>query len=545
MARVGSWFATSGDYPSATGVVCLPETELVPTRCCADADPSDDAPACIPSGGDASACDDGNDCTVDWCGDGTCAQDAAQPGPCCSAGGCGLDGVAEVVGCRACVCELAPSCCDGPWLPGCAAVASDECAATCHCTSPCEDGDPCTAGDTCAGTTCVAGPAPDCDDDNPCTVNGCEPGAGCVVVSNASSGTPCDDGDECTESSCRVRTASASSCAELGWPVVPGTGACGASDEAALGGACFAGGYDDSKRLCEAGGARLCTVAELLAGVSFNTGCLFNAENVWSSGSCSAGHLTVSGKADPALPITCVSDSDARAARCCADEQPDGSTSLCQPDDLAGCGVDTDGDCSVDGCIAAVGCGAVAWSGPAGDCCEPKGSPGCDDTPCEACVCGYDASCCDTAWDAACVSLAFGACLGVCHCEQGCDDGDACTTDDVCVGGACAGSGGDCEDADACTTDACDPASGCANEPIDCDDGDPCTVHSCDPATGCVNSAVEVATPCDDGNACTTSWCQVSDKSALSCSALGMNNAAQGADPEVCGETDVAALGAR
>ncbi|GMV42088.1 MAG: hypothetical protein AMXMBFR64_38040 [Myxococcales bacterium] len=51
-----------------------------------------------------------------------------------------------------------------------------------------------------------------------------------------------------------------------------------------------------------------------------------------------------------------------------------------------------------------------------------------------------------------------------------CDDGSACTVDDVCVSGQCAGS------------------------PVVCDDGNPCTADSCDPAIGCRN--VAAAGPC-------------------------------------------------
>ncbi len=44
-----------------------------------------------------------------------------------------------------------------------------------------------------------------------------------------------------------------------------------------------------------------------------------------------------------------------------------------------------------------------------------------------------------------------------------CDDGTACTTDDQCTGGACAGSALDCDDGLDCTSDACDPTTGCSN----------------------------------------------------------------------------------
>src|SRR6185436_12843582 len=45
-----------------------------------------------------------------------------------------------------------------------------------------------------------------------------------------------------------------------------------------------------------------------------------------------------------------------------------------------------------------------------------------------------------------------------------CDDGDACTTNDECSGGACAGGPPlDCDDLNACTDDSCSSATGCVN----------------------------------------------------------------------------------
>jgi len=101
-----------------------------------------------------------------------------------------------------------------------------------------------------------------------------------------------------------------------------------------------------------------------------------------------------------------------------------------------------------------------------------------------------------------------------------CDDGDACTENDTCSGGSCAGSPVNCDDGDSCTVDTCvggvcDSAldcnlPGCSADPrcdlcsgADCDDGNVCTDDSCDPATGlCVNT--DNTAPCDDGNACTS-----------------------------------------
>jgi hypothetical protein len=111
-----------------------------------------------------------------------------------------------------------------------------------------------------------------------------------------------------------------------------------------------------------------------------------------------------------------------------------------------------------------------------------------------------------------------------------CDDGDVCTSADVCGGGACQpGSPITCNDGNPCTDDDCDPALGCValphtracddgdrctadacaggecrpGGPVDCDDGNPCTIDDCESALGCTHVPGPVAIPCEDGNACT------------------------------------------
>lgn len=64
-------------------------------------------------------------------------------------------------------------------------------------TDPCDDGDLCTESDLCAGGVCAGSPKV-CDDDNVCTDDSCDPKDGaCVAAPNTA---PCDDGDLCTES---------------------------------------------------------------------------------------------------------------------------------------------------------------------------------------------------------------------------------------------------------------------------------------------------------------------------------------------------------
>ncbi len=84
-------------------------------------------------------------------------------------------------------------------------------------------------------------------------------------------------------------------------------------------------------------------------------------------------------------------------------------------------------------------------------------------------ACGKDS--CD-AKSGACVHTPVG--LG-----QSCDDGDACTSTTTCSGaGVCAGTGKSCDDGNSCSVDVCDPYSGTCDHPTPfapCDDGDACT----------------------------------------------------------------------
>ncbi len=94
------------------------------------------------------ACDDGNACTADGCG---------------------------------------PTACSAP-SSSCTYVDTPR-------GSACSDGLLCTSGDHCDAGTCVATPI-NCDDNNPCTAEFCDPGTGACVFPPASG--PCNDHNPCT-----------------------------------------------------------------------------------------------------------------------------------------------------------------------------------------------------------------------------------------------------------------------------------------------------------------------------------------------------------
>ena len=127
----------------------------------------------------------------------------------------------------------------------------------------------------------------------------------------------------------------------------------------------------------------------------------------------------------------------------------------------------------------------------------------------------------------------LGGCL-VTATPGACDDGDACTFQDKCADGLCAGTALTCDDGSPCTADLCDPGKGCVHAPADgttCDDGDACTQADvcaagqckgqnscqcasnldCDAGNACLQAAcvdskcvyIELSVACDDGSSCT------------------------------------------
>ncbi len=79
-----------------------------------------------------------------------------------------------------------------------------------------------------------------------------------------------------------------------------------------------------------------------------------------------------------------------------------------------------------------------------------------------------------------------------------CDDGDPCTTNKSCSGGACKGVAVSCDDGNVCTTDYCVPGQGCEHldHSLQCQGQDPCQIYFCDPKEGCGSTAAVDGTPC-------------------------------------------------
>jgi hypothetical protein len=161
-----------------------------------------DAGRCNPATGacvggaqaDGMPCDDGNPATPDdTCTKGLCAP--CPPRNQCQLAGvyyayqeaCGDvmkpddtpcdDGRTDTVGdrCGYGVCVGCPPAhqCERAYVSG------STCGAFLDFGAPCDDGNACTTGDLCSTGGCTGGTAVDCNDDNPCTLDRCDPATGC------------------------------------------------------------------------------------------------------------------------------------------------------------------------------------------------------------------------------------------------------------------------------------------------------------------------------------------------------------------------------
>jgi hypothetical protein len=148
-------------------------------------------------GGPPANCNDGNDCTADSCVSPTGCQHAPVPGCVCNvdADCADTDQCTTNEHCVGHACFSDPVNCDDGKV-----CTDDSCNPATGCAhvnnnAPCNDGSACSTNDTCQGGICVGGPAPNCNDNNVCTDDGCDTGTGCTHSNNTA---PCDDGSFCT-----------------------------------------------------------------------------------------------------------------------------------------------------------------------------------------------------------------------------------------------------------------------------------------------------------------------------------------------------------
>lgn len=333
-----------------------------------------------------------------------------------------------------------------------------------ECTTDleCDDDDACTGVEQCIGGICSPGEDVDCDDDDVCdgtetcdsatgecspgapldcvddgdVCNGieqCEPELGCVPVAALS----CDDGVDCTVDDCDP---------ELG---------------------CFSTPVDT---LCTEGAEGVC---DPLTDCSYR-----DCDDSWCNGDnpCVPSHCDGEGVC-VREPVVCGEEMD-----CCMGD--------CVP---RGC---EDGNpCTTNRCTPGVGCTEAPTVGPCDDGIACTGMGRCMASTCmrgrDDCG-GVVPQCHEQVCDDA-----SGECVLEPRSGERCDDDDACTLMDMCIGGSCLSTAvAICDDANECTSDVCTAIGGCRYESIV--DEEICTTSGGLPGT-CVRGVCQETSICADG----------------------------------------------
>jgi hypothetical protein len=347
--------------------------------------------------------------------------------------------------------------------------------------------------------------APPCDDHDPCTADTCDASSQQCVAEPLPEGTPCDDGDPATVTTiCQRGACQPPACVPDCERAVCGDDGCGGSC-----GACAAG------ESCQRG-ACVCTDPE---GCEPPEDCQPGTSiGCDDRDPCNGVEIcNLRGRCQPGVPPPCDDGNPCNGLEHC--DIAEG----CHAGEPLAC--EDRNPCTDDACDPASGCVYVANRAVCDDGNACTAGEVCEGGECR----GGEAAPCDDL--NACTDDSCNPALGCLHTPiRGlCDDGDACTANDVCQAGACAGgSTRDCDDGNPCTDDDCHAGEGCRSQPnrAPCDDGNPCTAHdtcgsgacqggagtacddtnpctddSCVPGLGCVN--LDNRVPCDDGNACT------------------------------------------
>ena len=420
--------AADGLQCDADGTVCTENDACSAGKCqtgklkvCDDKNPCTQD-ACLPASGctqtldDGVPCDDENPCTVgDVCGGGVCA--AGKPKKCESG--------------KLCVdasCNLVSGKCEYENQPG---------------GKVCDDDDKCSTGDACKAGKCAGQPVA-CDDSNPCTTDSCDPVKGCVQVPEAGNCTDknaCTEGDACAEGKCKAESAkdcddknpcTADGCDPgAGCTHKPAVGDCTDKDACTVGDACAEGA-------CKPGAAKDCEDKNSCTADSCDAkdGCTNKPiEGVCSdNNACTVGDACADGKCNPGTAKDCIDKNPCTTDACAAE------SGACQHVGLPLNGT----PCDADGTLCTQG-GACQG----GKCLGGK-LLSCDDgNTCTGDSCDATKGCVNTADTAMCDD--GNACTAKDTCKDGacvagkatdCDDGVACTVDSCGPAKGCAHSPG-------------------------------------------------------------------------------------------------------
>ncbi|MFK8002317.1 MAG: hypothetical protein AB8H86_22160 [Polyangiales bacterium] len=210
------------------GVYCNGAEECSAGACIAGALPDcDDGVACTAdicddemgacrSFADSTACADGETCSASGCSSECTSDDQCTDGVFCNGAETCSDGVCtagvvpdcdDSIPCTEDVCdELSSSCRSFPADMGCGANetcnAATGCIPECTTNAQCDDGFHCNGAESCDGGSCIAGTAPDCDDEVACTRDLCDEATdSCLSFTEDSAcalGETCEMGGGCT-----------------------------------------------------------------------------------------------------------------------------------------------------------------------------------------------------------------------------------------------------------------------------------------------------------------------------------------------------------
>ncbi len=457
----------------------------------------------------------------------------------------------------------------------------------------CDDGDACTAESVCEGGSCIQQSATDCDDGNPCTTDSCDVQSGCVHTiatglpgaPTCSDGNPCTTGDHCDVGAC-VGNSNICGCkTDADCAGISQKDACVGTMQCNQGGCVVDPAQkkdcDDKNPCtvdtCEASG---CTHKAAKEGQACNDGNICTVGETCTGGACKAASSITCGfgQACEAVcdPTTgCSGSGDVSTT--CDDGIACSESDHCQDGACVGkpiCNCLVDSDCPAPAaCMGTASCvaGACTINPSKAVPCAETGLAACQENVCTSQGCVAKASpagipCSGSACTVGATCDGGGVCQGgskndcddsngctIDLCQPGkgcghtpakdaavCDDGNPCTTGELCKAGACLGGKATCSDGDPCTADLCDVGIQglCLHDPVpeggsclggdpcrsggmctsgkcvggitqDCDDLSPCTVDLCLEATSaagptCQHLAVDATTACDDGNACTS-----------------------------------------
>lgn len=310
------------------------------------------------------SCDDGNVCNTDSCQSGVCAAPAPKAGACNDNNACTTN---DTCGGGQCVGGPAPNCNDNN------PCTIDTCDAVTGCKhTPVEAGTSCDDATVCNGVAkcelgangifCKAGTAPDCDDDNVCTNDTCDPVTGCKHANNTAD---CSDGSLCT----LVDKCSGGVCVGSGAPNCNDNEPCTTDSCVAATGCKNAPKVDDTA--CDDGNG--CTMGDKCGGGK----CAGVGQSCDDMNACTKNSCTVMNG--------CSNPNEAGGTPCTFDKCHQNSTCLAGKCE-AGVEIDCDDNnvCTTDSCDPLTGCKHVNING--GDCSDDNKCTTADTCSAGACV---------------------------------------------------------------------------------------------------------------------------------------------------------------